>query len=77
MVVLAMDVPLALWAEPEGTSRDMGSREVSLLYLIVMVAVVVVVDWRFLRRQLWRRLAVNISIIVVFLAGYWMILRQP
>jgi hypothetical protein len=55
----------------------MGSREVSLLYLIVMVAVVVVVDWRFLRRQLWRRLAVNISIIVVFLAGYWMILRQP
>jgi len=55
----------------------MGSQGASLLYLVVMIAVVVVVDWRFLRRHLWRRLTVNVGIVVVFLAVYWMFLRQP
>jgi len=55
----------------------MGSHGASLLYLVVMIAVVVVVDWRFLRRHLWRRLTVNVGIVVVFLAVYWMFLRQP
>ncbi|MGH2511289.1 MAG: hypothetical protein ACRDGQ_01240 [Candidatus Limnocylindrales bacterium] len=47
------------------------------LYLILMVVLVVVVDWRFLRRHLWRRLAVNIGIVLAFLAVYWVFLRQP
>ncbi len=51
----------------------MGSRGTTLLYLVVMVAVVVVVDWRFLRRHLWRRLAVNVGIVLVFLAVYWVL----
>jgi hypothetical protein len=50
---------------------EVGSRAATLLYLVVMVAVVVVVDWRFLRRHLWRRLAVNVGIVLVFLAVYW------
>ena len=33
----------------------MGSHAGSLLYMVVMIAVVVVVDWRFLRRHFWRR----------------------
>jgi len=40
--------------------------------MVAMVAVVVVVDWRFLRRNLWRRLVVNVGIVVAFLAIYWM-----
>lgn len=55
----------------------MGSQAASLLYLLAMIAVVVVVDWRFLRRHLWRRLAVNVGIVLVFLAVYWMFVQQP
>jgi hypothetical protein len=50
----------------------MGSHGPILLYLVVMIAVVVVVDWRFLRRHLWRRLVVNVGIVLAFLAVYWM-----
>ncbi len=49
----------------------MGSQAATLLYLVVMIAVVVIVDWRFLRRHFWRRLAVNAGIVLVFLAVYW------
>jgi hypothetical protein len=55
----------------------MGSHGPILLYLVVMIAVVVVVDWRFLRRHLWRRLAVNVGIVLVFLAVYRMFVTQP
>ena len=55
----------------------MGSQGASLLYLAVMVAVVVAVDWRFLRRDATRRLVVNVAIVVAFLAVYWVLLRQP
>ena len=57
--------------------RDLGSEAASLLYLVGMIAVVVVVDWRFLRRDLWRRLVVNVSIVLVFLVVYWMSVYQP
>ena len=55
----------------------MGSRAATLLYLVVMIAVVVGVDWRFLRRHLWRRLAVNAGIVLVFLAVYGVFVHQP
>ena len=55
----------------------MGSHVASLLFIAVMIAVVVVVDWRFLRRHIWRRLAVNAGIVLVFLAIYWMFVHQP
>jgi hypothetical protein len=52
---------------------EVGSRAATLLYLVVMIAVVVVADWRFLRRHFWRRLAVNVGIVAVFLAVYWVL----
>jgi hypothetical protein len=55
----------------------MGSHVASLLYIVVMIVIVVVVDWRFLRRHIWRRLAVNVGIVLVFLAVYWMFVHQP
>lgn len=55
----------------------MGSQGATLLYLVVMVAVVVAVDWRFLRREGWRRLAVNVGIVAVFLAFYLAFLHHP
>jgi len=54
----------------------MGSHVAGLLYIAVMIAVVVVVDWRFLRRHIWRRLAVNVGIVLVFLAVYWTLLTR-
>jgi hypothetical protein len=53
-----------------------GSQAASLLYRVVMVTVVVVVDWRSLRRHLWWRLAVNVGIVRVFLAVYWVFVRR-
>ncbi len=53
----------------------MGSHGATLLYLIVMIAVVVVVDWRFLRRDFWMRLVVNVGIVLAFLAVYWMFVQ--
>jgi hypothetical protein len=55
----------------------MGSHVASLLYVVVMIAIVVVVDWRFLRRHIWRRLAVNVGIVLVFLAVYWVFVHRP
>lgn len=53
----------------------MGSHGATLLYLIVMIAVVVVVDWQFLRRDFWMRLVVNVGIVLAFLAVYWMFVQ--
>jgi hypothetical protein len=55
---------------------EVGSPGASLLYLVVMVAVVVAVDLRFLRRRFWRRLAVNVGIVLLFLAVYWVGVRR-
>ncbi len=56
---------------------EVGSRTAALLYLVVMIVVVVVVDWRFLRRHIGRRLAVNVGIVLVFLAVYLVFVHQP
>ena len=55
----------------------MRSQAASLLYLVVMIAVVIVVDWRFLRRHFWMRLAVNVGIVLVFLVVSWVFVHQP
>ncbi|MFI5254283.1 MAG: hypothetical protein ACHQ15_02335 [Candidatus Limnocylindrales bacterium] len=57
--------------------RDTGSQGAILPFVVLMVAVVVVVDWRFLRRYFWKRLAVNVGIVLGFLAVYWMFAHQP
>ncbi|MHB8397823.1 MAG: hypothetical protein ACYDCI_02685 [Candidatus Limnocylindrales bacterium] len=54
----------------------MGSQGVGLLYIVVMVAVVVVVDLRFLRHYTVRRLAVNVAIVAAFGAFYLAFLRH-
>jgi hypothetical protein len=52
-----------------------GRSATAALYLIVMVAVVVGVDVLFFRGQFWERLAVNIGIVLVFVAFYFRFLR--
>jgi hypothetical protein len=40
-----------------------------------MVVVIVVVDLLFLRNRFWARLVVNVAIVAVFLAVYFIFLR--
>jgi hypothetical protein len=47
-----------------------------VLYVVVMVALIVGVDFLFLRDRFVPRLVVNIGIVVVFAAGYLIFLRR-
>jgi hypothetical protein len=44
---------------------------VAVLYVGVMIAVIVGVDIAFFRHHLWPRLAVNVGIVLVFVAFYF------
>jgi len=55
----------------------MGRHVAVALYVVAMAAVIVAVDFVFLRNQFWERLTVNIGIVLVFAAFYWRFLRRP
>ncbi len=55
----------------------MGRQAAVVFYVLAMVAVVVGVDVLFFRHQFWPRLAVNVGIVLVFLAFYWRFIRHP
>jgi hypothetical protein len=53
-------------------------RQVALvLYVVAMAAVIVGVDFVFLRNRFWARLTVNLGIVLVFVAFYLRFLRRP
>lgn len=47
-----------------------------VLYPVVMIALIIAVDFLFLRHNTGLRLAVNIGIVAVFIAGYFLVLRR-
>jgi cytochrome c oxidase subunit IV len=55
----------------------MGRHATVVLYVLAMVAVVVGVDILFFRHFLWERLAVNVGIVLVFVAFYFRFLKRP
>jgi hypothetical protein len=48
-----------------------------VLYVVAMAAVIVGVDVMFFKNRFWERLAVNVGILLVFLAFYLRFLRRP
>jgi hypothetical protein len=54
----------------------MGRPAVVVLYVLAMVAVIVSVDILFFRHHLWERLAVNVGIVLVFGAFYFLFLKH-
>jgi hypothetical protein len=48
-----------------------------IIYVAVMAATIVGVDFMFLRNRFWERLIVNIGIVLVFGAFYWAFLKRP
>lgn len=55
----------------------MDRRIAAVLYVVVMVAVIVGVDFLFFRNRFWERLMVNIGIVLVFGAFYLRFLMRP
>ena len=55
----------------------MGRQLAIVLYVVAMIAIIVGVDFAFLRNRFWARLAVNIGVVLVFLAFYLRFLRRP
>jgi len=54
----------------------MGSQTTNVLYVALMAAVVVAVDLLFFRNAFWERLAVNIGIVLIFVAFYFRFLKH-
>jgi hypothetical protein len=48
-----------------------------VLYVVAMAAIIVGVDFAFLRNRFWERLLVNIGIVLVFAAFYFRFLKNP
>ncbi|MGH7076248.1 MAG: hypothetical protein ACREFD_18915 [Stellaceae bacterium] len=57
---------------PSGTGRQI----VTAVYLATMVAVIVGLDFGVFRYRFWERLAVNVGIVLVFVAFYFRYLRH-
>ena len=55
----------------------MGRQVGVVLYVVAMAALIVGVDFVFLRHRFWERLIVNIGIVLVFGAFYLAFLRRP
>lgn len=55
----------------------MGGRTALVLYVVAMAALIVGVDFAFLRHRFWPRLIVNIGIVLVFAAFYLGFLGRP
>jgi len=55
----------------------MGRQVTGVLYVVVMAAVIVGVDFAFFRNRFWERLTVNIGVVLVFVAFYLRFLRRP
>jgi hypothetical protein len=55
----------------------MGRQVTVVLYIVLMAAIVVAVDFLFFRNRFWERLIVNIGIVLVFAAFYLRLLKRP
>jgi hypothetical protein len=54
----------------------MSSKLSTVLYVLVMVAIIIGLDLTLLRDHFWARLATNIGVVAVFVAVYFIFLRR-
>jgi hypothetical protein len=54
----------------------MARQALIVFYIVSMVAVVIGVDILFFRDRFWERLAVNVGIVLVFVAFYFRLLKH-
>jgi len=54
----------------------MNSSYVTAVFIVLMVAIVISVDILFFRNIFWERLAVNVGIVLIFIAFYLKFLKH-
>jgi len=54
----------------------MKSQTITALYVLLMAALIVAIDFLFFRNRFWERLAVNVGTALIFLAFYLRFLRR-
>jgi hypothetical protein len=55
---------------------EMRSQAVTVLYVILMAAVIAAIDVLFFKNRFWERLAVNLGIVLIFAAFYFRFLQR-
>jgi hypothetical protein len=55
----------------------MRGHTTAALYVVLMAAVIVAIDVLFFKNRFWERLAVNVGIVLVFVAFYFRFLKRP
>jgi hypothetical protein len=56
---------------------EMGRQIAVVPHVVAMVAVIIGVDFVFLRNRFWERLVVNVGILLMFAAFYFRFLSRP
>jgi hypothetical protein len=55
----------------------MGIQKITALYIVLMPAVIVAIDFLFFKNRFWERLTANVGIVLVFAAFYFRFLKRP
>ena len=55
----------------------MRSQTTTALYVLLMAAVIIAIDFLFFKNRFWERLTVNVGIVLVFGAFYFRFLKRP
>jgi len=56
---------------------EMESQTTTALYVLLMAAVIIAIDFLFFKNRFWERLMVNVGIVLVFGAFYFRFLKRP
>ena len=49
----------------------------TILYLLLMAAVIITVDLLFFKDRFWERVTVNVGLVLIFIAFYFRFLKEP
>jgi len=55
----------------------MRRQTTTALYVLLMAAVIIAIDFLFFKNRFWERLMVNVGIVLVFGAFYFRFLKRP
>ena len=55
----------------------MRSHTTTALFVVLMAAVIVTIDFLFFKNRFWERLTINVGIVLVFAAFYFRFLKHP
>jgi hypothetical protein len=56
---------------------DLKQQTTTVLYAVLMAAVIVAIDVLFFKNRFWERLTVNVGIVLAFAVFYFRFLKRP